>query len=102
MIVSQVVGVFPLVDVVLVTHVVVVVIKVSLADLNIEKSDASCKSSQILGFDVLLSQEIEHVGAFRIVELEDFGTGQFGVVAAVADWSRVVVRIRLVEEHDGI
>lgn len=101
MLLSEVVSLLPLMNVVLVTYIEVVMVVVSLSDLHVPEFDTSGKSSQITGFNVLLFEVGEHLLGFGVVNFEDLGTGQSGVVAAIADGSGVVIGVELVEEHTG-
>jgi hypothetical protein len=63
MLTSQIISLFPLIDVVLRFGVVGsgVVIKDPLAHLQISKSDSSCQSSEIIDYGVVRSEEIKNL-----------------------------------------
>lgn len=99
MFLCEVVSFFPLVNVVLIRNIVVVVVVVSSSYLDIKESKSSCKSSEISDFNVLLLEEVENLLRLGIINLEDLRLNQSWVVASIADWTRVIVRVELVEEH---
>lgn len=99
---GKVIGIFPLVDVVVgvgVVHSTVVVVD-SLSDFHVSETDASAETSEVVNDDIISGEEVKDLIGVGVLNVEDFLFGDAGVVGAVADWSRVVVRILFTPKHD--
>jgi len=89
MILGEVVGVLPLVDVIVsisVVHVAVVVVN-SLSDLYVSESDASAESTEVVNCDIISAEKVEHLISIRVLNVEDFFLGDARIVGTVADRS---------------
>lgn len=96
---AKIVGLFPLVNVVFIGDIIVIMVIVSLSHFDIEESDAPGESSQVAYINILLAEVIENLDSLGVLDFQDLWLGDSSVVAAIADGSRVVVRVELVKEH---
>jgi hypothetical protein len=99
--VGEVVGLFPLVDVVFGVGVVGggVVVEDAFSDLEIAEPDATFQASEVGDGGVVGAEEIEDLGGVGVVVGQHFLLGGRGVVGAVAHGAGVVVGVEFVEEH---
>ena len=97
----KIIGGLPLMDVKLSVGIVetTVVIEYSSSHLQISKTNASGKSSQIINGLIVLSEKIKNLFSLRILDVKNFWFGQSGVIWAIGDRPWVIVAVESVEEH---
>ena len=99
---GEVVGFFPLMDVVVrfgVVHAAVVV-EDALSNLQVSESDSSTEAAQVVDGGVVPGEEVEDLIGVGVLDVEDFLFADTGIVGTIADRSRVVIRILSCPEHD--